>query len=656
MKYWLLFILSFLVFNGYGQSFSAFEKAAEKAFLKKDYYSALHHWRSALQRKPDDLHALYQYAESARLFYAFETAAEAYEKVLKNKGATAFPDTYYFLGLVQKSLGAYNEAYVAFDTYLSQAGTLTFQQQAVLERGACEKAKKRINEPGPFTVAPIAARINTPYSEFGAWQQGDTLYYSSNRFDHKKDKYQPKRKLSKILYTVGTGRGRTVNNLNSDTLHTAHTAISLNAQRFYYTSCAYTSTGEIDCAIYYRKKSRRNRWSEQAYLLPSTINRKGSTNTQPAIGYDSTLQAEVLYFVSDRPGGKGGLDIWWSIVEKVENKFSEPLNFYGNTAEDEITPFVHNAQQRLYYSGNYPEGLGGFDIYYQAFHPDKDQGPAISLPTPLNSSYNDIYFSLQSSGEAGLFSSNRPGENYLDALSKSCCNDIYSFKKNVPPENIDPAMPPLSGTPLLPESPPTPTYEPPPPPTQLADFLPLALYFDNDEPDPRTRKTKTKKDYLSTYEPYYARLDDYVAEYEALFSEEQVPEAAAKMVQFFEDKLKFGADRLKLFSQILLTRLKAGDQVEIFVKGYTSPRAQSDYNLLLGKRRVSSLSNHFASYEEGVFQPYLKKGQLIITEKSFGETTADEAVSDDLEDVRRSVFSIDAARERRVEIVEVKRN
>ena len=129
-----------------------------------------------------------------------------------------------------------------------------------------------------------------------------------------------------------------------------------------------------------------------------------------------------------------------------------------------------------------------------------------------------------------------------------------------------------------------------------------------------------------------------------------------KMTQFFGGKLKFGADRLKLFSQILLTRLKAGDQVEIFVKGYTSPRAQSDYNLLLGKRRVSSLSNHFVTYEEGVFQPYLKKGQLIITEKSFGETTADEAVSDDLKDVRRSVFSIDAARERRVEIVEVKRN
>ena len=93
--------------------------------------------------------------------------------------------------------------------------------------------------------------------------------------------------------------------------------------------------------------------------------------------------------------------------------------------------------------------------------------------------------------------------------------------------------------------------------------------------------------------------------------------------------------------------------MEIFIKGYTSPRAKGDYNLSLGKRRISSLRNHFQTYKNGVFVPYLTAKTLIVTERSFGETTASTNVSDDLEDMRNSVYSVGAAKERRVEIVEV---
>jgi hypothetical protein len=54
------------------------------------------------------------------------------------------------------------------------------------------------------------------------------------------------------------------------------------------------------------------------------------------------------------------------------------------------------------------------------------------------------------------------------------------------------------------------------------------------------------------------------------------------------------------------------------------------------------------------FRTYLQSGRLRISERSFGETSAARDVSDDLFDVRNSVYSIGAMRERRVEIVEVK--
>ena len=116
-----------------------------------------------------------------------------------------------------------------------------------------------------------------------------------------------------------------------------------------------------------------------------------------------------------------------------------------------------------------------------------------------------------------------------------------------------------------------------------------------------------------------------------------------------------GYERLELFSTILLENLEAEQTVEIFLKGYTSPRAQGDYNLLLGKRRVSAVRNHFQTWRSGILMDYLENGQLIISEVSFGETKAAASARDERAGERLSIYSPEAARERRVEIVEIKR-
>ncbi|MFN0015338.1 MAG: hypothetical protein ACKVU2_12395, partial [Saprospiraceae bacterium] len=84
------------------------------------------------------------------------------------------------------------------------------------------------------------------------------------------------------------------------------------------------------------------------------------------------------------------------------------------------------------------------------------------------------------------------------------------------------------------------------------------------------------------------------------------------------------------------------------------PRAESTYNLALGKRRISSVRNYFDAYSDGVFAQYLQSGLLRVSETSFGETTARRGISDNLRDERNSVYHPDAARERRVEIVEIR--
>ena len=103
----------------------------------------------------------------------------------------------------------------------------------------------------------------------------------------------------------------------------------------------------------------------------------------------------------------------------------------------------------------------------------------------------------------------------MNKKNKTCCNDIYKadFKKEELPD--EPEEPDSLLLTFENEPPPIEIKTPPVPqvPTTLEDFLPLALYYDNDEPDKRTRRTTTKRSYEETYIPYISRKYEFIEEY-----------------------------------------------------------------------------------------------------------------------------------------------
>jgi len=103
----------------------------------------------------------------------------------------------------------------------------------------------------------------------------------------------------------------------------------------------------------------------------------------------------------------------------------------------------------------------------------------------------------------------------------------------------------------------------------------------------------------------------------------------------------------------LKKELELGRSLEIAIKGYASPKADTKYNLALGQRRVSSVKNEILSYEGGIFREYVRQGKLILTDISFGEETSPADVSDS-NNRTLSVYSPEASRERRVQIVKIK--
>ena len=648
-----------------GQTMKAFKKAGDKAFKNKDYNAALEYYRNALEFDEDNPALTYQYAEVARLFHAFEIAEAAYKKVLGSDDADRFPLTKYALGLVKKQTGQYEQAANLFSDFIKEDGSANtvYKEKADRELKNCKWALEVVQQPHNIKIDQLNKRVNTGYSEFGALMKGDTLYYSSYRFPKKGDEHQPPRLVSKVLTSVKGSRGRIIRrDFNSETLHTAHNTFSKNGQLIYYTVCNYVGAADIRCELYTRKKGRRNRWTKPVKLGPP-VNEKGFTTTHPQLVVE-TSGREVLYFVSDRPGGKGKLDIWYSVLKK-DGGFEKPVNLEAiNTEENDITPFYHTATQTLFFSSDGYQGLGGYDIY-QVQQKGSEWMAVVHTGFPLNSSYNDLYYTLDRDSTIGYLSSNRLGSMYLEKNNKACCNDIYKVKILPEEQPLEPEPEPtdslLLDPPVAEADPLPPVIEPelpplPPPPSTLEEFLPLALYFDNDEPDKRTRKTTTRKAYEETYLPYYRSKPVYMEEYVDPLPETVRYEAERAMEDFFEQKVKKGYDYLFLFSDILLTRLQKGETVEIFIKGFTSPRAKKAYNLALGKRRISSVRNHFRTFSGGILKPYLETGQLKVSEKSFGETTASTTISDDLNDRRNSVYSVVAALERRVEIVEIRRN
>lgn len=90
------------------------------------------------------------------------------------------------------------------------------------------------------------------------------------------------------------------------------------------------------------------------------------------------------------------------------------------------------------------------------------------------------------------------------------------------------------------------------------------------------------------------------------------------------------------------------------IRGFASPRADTKYNLALSQRRVVCIQNELNDYKNGALKEYIANGQLKITELSYGESLAPDNVSDALFDRQNSIFSPEASRERRGEILEIK--
>jgi hypothetical protein len=183
------------------------------------------------------------------------------------------------------------------------------------------------------------------------------------------------------------------------------------------------------------------------------------------------------------------------------------------------------------------------------------------------------------------------------------------------------------------------------------DYLPLAIYFDNDFPDADSRSTTTDTDYTDMIDNYLEQKEAYKLLFTEPMNEEESYLTAMRYEEFFEREVKKGYDDLLAFFNTLHDFLQGGHEVKLILKGYASPRAEDRYNYKLSLRRIVNVENFFRSHENGILMPYIESGMLLFEQMPYGETNT-YFFNDLLDDERNSIYSIGASLERRVEVLE----
>jgi peptidoglycan-associated lipoprotein len=385
-----------------------------------EHYNAIQKYRKAYrsQKLGDEKSEIaFRIAESYFKLSEFAKAVVWYKNAIKRNYAEPLCMLHYADCL--KATQKYDEAITWYQTYL---GVKPDDQWAKNGLEASKVAKEWLDKPGRYLVN-VVRELNSKDNDYCPVFVGgrdNEVILTSNRelstgkrksnitgtrysdlftskFEVQKQKWEKPRLLEE---------NQLINTANDEGAAT----LSARGDQMIFTRARFDKSKDLGTELYAANQSRGD-WSE-----PTLLELVGDSliAAHPSLSADGTL----LYFVSDRPGGYGGKDIWVA-KDKGGGSFDKPENLGPeiNTPGDEMFPFIRENGE-LYFSSNYHPGIGGLDIF-KAVKDEKGKWSIQNMKTPINSSGDDFGMTfITGEVEKGLFSSNRKG---------SRSDDIYSF-------------------------------------------------------------------------------------------------------------------------------------------------------------------------------------------------------------------------------------
>jgi hypothetical protein len=401
-------------------------KVADELYASSQYADAAYHYETAFEKKPKKVQYAYKAGRAFLIIKDYESALDNFGKVKDND--KKFPRAQYYYAKALKHSERYVEAKTAFKEFAERyTGEMATEliSDALAEVKACEIAQNFKDSPDQqVRIVHLDAAVNTKFTDFSPMPFGsDELLFSSTVQNNAKI-FESKRGLREwdaptIPAQFATLEGE----------HVCNPAFTPDEKKLYFTVCrSIENWGALTtiCEIYMTKRIG-NLWSAPQ-RLPDKINVDEVTATQPFVVHRDGQ--EILYFASNRSGGQGGMDIWYSTrnLDGDDLDFSAPRNLGAkiNTDGNEITPYYSLTDQMLYFSSDGHQSMGGLDIFNASGSLSEWERP-VNLGTPYNSGADDYFYVQNRYGDGGYFVSNRI---FAPRKNSTTDEDIFEFRLN----------------------------------------------------------------------------------------------------------------------------------------------------------------------------------------------------------------------------------
>lgn len=395
-------------------------KKGDQFYAMGEYYMASTYYKKSYQRVPAKDKAkrgdrAFRMADCYRRINYAAKAVAAYQNAVRFK----HPDStaLFYLAQQQLKIGRYKDAEENFKLYLDIVPGDELARNGIRSAQLAPEWKAKPNQYSIKKDKLFNAR-RSDYSPVLGGDESDVIYLSSTRNQAKGDD------LSGITGTKNgdifaarkdeQGKWKPVEEIEGD-LNSEYDegacCLSPDGKTMYLTRCSSDPDYPRYAEIVSSRRSDAS-WSKptKCEITRDTL----SSYAHPAVSPDG----EWLYFVSDMPGGEGGLDIWRTRIMSngfggVEN-VGRPINSPG----DEMFPtFRPNGE--LYFSSNGHPGMGGLDLF-KAVNDSTGRWSIENLQSPMNSMGDDFGMTFEGVHNRGFFCSNRNDGKGWD--------HIYSFE------------------------------------------------------------------------------------------------------------------------------------------------------------------------------------------------------------------------------------
>jgi len=385
----------------------AFEDGVQKYNLR-DISSAAESFRDAVRIDPDFIEAYIVMGEMFQSAERFQEALDAYQRAIEIN-PDFYPGVLYQFAESALAIGKYKEAgdkirmFLEYDPLPENA-----RQRAENLLLRSDFGLEAMVNPVPFEPENLGSAINSPYDEYAPTLTADeqTLIFTRKKPREDSNYLHLGREYEDFYvsfrengeWTPAVNLGPPINTQFNEGAQ----SISADGMHLYFTACNRPD-GMGSCDIYYARRMGDD-WSRPVNLGPPV--NTSSWDSQPSISPDG----RTLYFVSNRRGNYGRMDIWMS-VRNNNGKWSEPENLGPviNTRGREMSPFIHPDNRTMFFASDGHLGMGGMDLFYTVRGEDGQWQEPVNLGYPINTFAEEISLVVGASGKEAYFASEQPG-------------------------------------------------------------------------------------------------------------------------------------------------------------------------------------------------------------------------------------------------------